>query len=230
MSHCVLIRKLVLLQWIFIQDRESPERESGRVQQRSKEETKEQKPASSWGKAELQMHGGDSAALLTCMVAGCGLRFVQQQNREMFIITNLWRHLKPHREAQLDSLTLLPDQTWNDTRDVFSAQNHKLDDRKATLCKDLRCMVQDAHAALTDDRGRNAEQAFSQALALLETCAPRVMMLLSTEQQFFHVSCSQSFGGKRCSYFLRILVSATWMFCCCITDVRQPWQRLAGLR
>lgn len=39
-------------------------------------------------------------------------------------------------------------------------------------------MVQDAHAALTDSRSRNAEQAFSQALALLETCTPKVMVLL----------------------------------------------------
>lgn len=48
-------------------------------------------------------------------------------------------------------------------------------------------MVQDAHAALMDDRSRNAEQAFSRALALLETCSPKVMVLLSTEQWFFHV-------------------------------------------
>lgn len=48
-------------------------------------------------------------------------------------------------------------------------------------------MVQDAHAALMDDRSRNAEQAFSRALALLETCSPKVMVLLATEQWFFHV-------------------------------------------
>ncbi len=36
-------------------------------------------------------------------------------------------------------------------------------------------MVQDAHNALADLRSRNAEQAFSQALALLETTKPKVM-------------------------------------------------------
>ncbi|XP_074528283.1 E3 ubiquitin-protein ligase TTC3 [Halichoeres trimaculatus] len=39
---------------------------------------------------------------------------------------------------------------------------------KAALCKELKSIVQDAHTALTDLRGRNAEQAFSQALVLVE--------------------------------------------------------------
>lgn len=37
-------------------------------------------------------------------------------------------------------------------------------------------MVQDAHTALTDLRSRNAEQAFSQALALLDTSTPKVII------------------------------------------------------
>ncbi|XP_034033385.1 E3 ubiquitin-protein ligase TTC3 [Thalassophryne amazonica] len=41
--------------------------------------------------------------------------------------------------------------------------------QKLTVCKELRSLVQDAHTALADLRSRNAEQAFSQALALLET-------------------------------------------------------------
>ncbi|XP_041656998.1 E3 ubiquitin-protein ligase TTC3 isoform X2 [Cheilinus undulatus] len=39
---------------------------------------------------------------------------------------------------------------------------------KAAACKELKSMVQDAHTALTDLRSHNAEQAFSQALALVE--------------------------------------------------------------
>lgn len=37
-------------------------------------------------------------------------------------------------------------------------------------------MVQDAHTALTDLRSRNAEQAFSQALAIVETNTPKVII------------------------------------------------------
>lgn len=45
----------------------------------------------------------------------------------------------------------------------------------AALCKELSRLMQDAHAALTDSRSRNAEQAFRQALALLETTTPKVI-------------------------------------------------------
>lgn len=62
--------------------------------------------------------------------------------------------------------------------DLFSVQNQKMDDGKASLCKELRSMVRDAHTALADLRSRNAEQAFSQALALLETSTPKVIILL----------------------------------------------------
>lgn len=44
----------------------------------------------------------------------------------------------------------------------------------------LRSMVQDAHVALVDLRSRNAEQAFSQTLALLETSTPKVIQTLIT--------------------------------------------------
>ncbi|XP_041863798.1 E3 ubiquitin-protein ligase TTC3 isoform X2 [Melanotaenia boesemani] len=44
---------------------------------------------------------------------------------------------------------------------------------KADVCKELRFMVQEAFTALYDLRSRNAEQAFSQALALLETVVPK---------------------------------------------------------
>lgn len=62
--------------------------------------------------------------------------------------------------------------------DVFSVQNQKVADGKASLWKELRSMVRDAHTALADLRSRNAEQAFSQALALLETTTPKVIILL----------------------------------------------------
>ncbi|KAM8742285.1 E3 ubiquitin-protein ligase TTC3 isoform 2-T2 [Acanthopagrus schlegelii] len=53
----------------------------------------------------------------------------------------------------------------------------KVDDSKAGVVKELRSMVQDAHTALADLRSRNAEQAFSQALALLETSTPKELGL-----------------------------------------------------
>lgn len=71
---------------------------------------------------------------------------------------------------------------------VFPAQKQKLDDGKASLCKELSCLVQDAHTALTDLRGRDAEQAFSRALALLETNTPDVIIkktVLSVQKHFF---------------------------------------------
>uniref|UniRef100_A0A672Z5B0 Tetratricopeptide repeat domain 3 n=1 Tax=Sphaeramia orbicularis TaxID=375764 RepID=A0A672Z5B0_9TELE len=42
-------------------------------------------------------------------------------------------------------------------------------DSNAALCKQLKSMVEDAYTALDEHRSRNAEQAFSQALELLET-------------------------------------------------------------
>lgn len=62
--------------------------------------------------------------------------------------------------------------------DVFVVQNQNAYDRKAKLCKELRCMVQDAHTALADLRSRNAEQAFGKALALLENTTPKVIMVM----------------------------------------------------
>lgn len=58
--------------------------------------------------------------------------------------------------------------------DVFSVQKQKSEADKATLRKDLSCVVQDAHTALTDLRSGNAEQAFRRALALMETTTPKV--------------------------------------------------------
>lgn len=66
---------------------------------------------------------------------------------------------------------------------VLSVQNQKVDDGKAGVCKGLRSMVQDAHTALTDLRSRNAEQAFSQALVLLETSTPKVIIDLQTRNK-----------------------------------------------
>ncbi len=57
---------------------------------------------------------------------------------------------------------------------LFSVQNKTVDDSKAAACKELRSMVQDGFTALADLRSRNAEQAFSQALAIVETNTPKV--------------------------------------------------------
>ncbi|XP_060941252.1 E3 ubiquitin-protein ligase TTC3 isoform X2 [Limanda limanda] len=56
-------------------------------------------------------------------------------------------------------------------------QNQKVPESKATVCKELKSLVQDAHTALADLRSRNAEQAFSQALAILETNTPKELGL-----------------------------------------------------
>ncbi|XP_017275398.1 E3 ubiquitin-protein ligase TTC3 isoform X2 [Kryptolebias marmoratus] len=52
---------------------------------------------------------------------------------------------------------------------------------KADVCMELRSLVQDAHAALYDLRSRNAEQAFSQALSLLETVTPKELGLSTVD-------------------------------------------------
>lgn len=44
-------------------------------------------------------------------------------------------------------------------------------------CVELSLMVQDAHAALTDLRSYDAEQAFRKALAVLETTTPKVVKI-----------------------------------------------------
>lgn len=67
---------------------------------------------------------------------------------------------------------------------VFLAQKQKLDDGKASLCKELSCLVLDGHTALTDRRGRNAEQAFGRALALLETNTPDVIIKKQWQHHF----------------------------------------------
>ncbi|XP_056252841.1 E3 ubiquitin-protein ligase TTC3 isoform X1 [Seriola aureovittata] len=59
----------------------------------------------------------------------------------------------------------------------IQSEVEKVTDSKAAVCKELRSMVQDAHTALADLRTRNAEQAFSQALVLLETTTPKELGL-----------------------------------------------------
>ncbi|XP_062263048.1 E3 ubiquitin-protein ligase TTC3 [Platichthys flesus] len=58
-----------------------------------------------------------------------------------------------------------------------AAEIQKLPASKATVCKELKSLVEDAHTALADLRNRNAEQAFSQALAILETNTPKELGL-----------------------------------------------------
>ncbi|KAK2828692.1 hypothetical protein Q5P01_019726 [Channa striata] len=62
---------------------------------------------------------------------------------------------------------------------VFPSEDEKqkVADSKAVVCKELRSTVQDAHSALIDLRSRNAEHAFSQALAILETNPPKELGL-----------------------------------------------------
>ncbi|XP_071387852.1 E3 ubiquitin-protein ligase TTC3 isoform X1 [Centroberyx affinis] len=60
---------------------------------------------------------------------------------------------------------------------TYQSKDEKASDNKAGACAALRSAVQDAHAALADLRSRNAEQAFSQALALLEASTPKELGL-----------------------------------------------------
>lgn len=53
----------------------------------------------------------------------------------------------------------------------------KKGDDKVKLCRELRLMVQDAHAALTDLRSYDAEQAFRKALVLLEATTSKVVKI-----------------------------------------------------
>lgn len=61
--------------------------------------------------------------------------------------------------------------------DVFSMQKQKKGDDKVKQSVELSRMVQDAHAALTDLRSYDAEQAFRKALVLLETTTPKVVKI-----------------------------------------------------
>ncbi|KAM4547284.1 E3 ubiquitin-protein ligase TTC3 isoform 1-T1 [Fundulus diaphanus] len=61
--------------------------------------------------------------------------------------------------------------------DQTQKAKQKMPDNTADLCKELRFLVQEAQAALSDLRSRNAEQAFSQALGLLEAATPKKLGL-----------------------------------------------------
>ena len=62
--------------------------------------------------------------------------------------------------------------------DMSPLQTQKVDNGKGSLFEKLRHLVQDAYTALADNRSHNAEQAFKNALALLETCTLKVIILL----------------------------------------------------
>lgn len=52
-------------------------------------------------------------------------------------------------------------------------------DGKADRLKEFRSLVEDAHTAMADLRTRNAEQAFSRVLTLLETVTTKVILVLT---------------------------------------------------
>ncbi|XP_028277332.1 E3 ubiquitin-protein ligase TTC3 isoform X2 [Parambassis ranga] len=62
------------------------------------------------------------------------------------------------------------------------AKEEEAPDSKARICRELRSLVQDAHTALSDLRSRNAEQAFSQALALMDKITPKELGLSTLDQ------------------------------------------------
>ncbi|KAF0038410.1 hypothetical protein F2P81_008894 [Scophthalmus maximus] len=63
------------------------------------------------------------------------------------------------------------------TNEAPQSKKPKVADGKAGVCKELKTVVQDAYTALADTRSRNAENAFSQALAILETNTPKELGL-----------------------------------------------------
>ncbi|KAM7398393.1 hypothetical protein PAMA_006344 [Pampus argenteus] len=62
------------------------------------------------------------------------------------------------------------------------SEDEKAADSKASVCKELKSVVQDAHTALTDLRSRNAEQAFGLALTLLDTNTPKELGLSTLDE------------------------------------------------
>lgn len=56
-------------------------------------------------------------------------------------------------------------------------QKQKKGDDKVKQSVEFSRMVQDSHAALTDLRSYDAEQAFRRALVLLETTTPKVVKI-----------------------------------------------------
>ncbi|XP_028322024.1 E3 ubiquitin-protein ligase TTC3 [Gouania willdenowi] len=72
------------------------------------------------------------------------------------------------------------DKTKN-KRDPGQKSSQKKADSKIEECEKLRSMVQDGYTALVDLRCRNAEQAFSKALALLETVTPKDLGLSTVD-------------------------------------------------
>ncbi|XP_072230625.1 E3 ubiquitin-protein ligase TTC3 isoform X2 [Leuresthes tenuis] len=61
-------------------------------------------------------------------------------------------------------------------------ETQDLAEGKTDVCKEFRFVVQDAFTALYDLRSRNAEQAFSQALALLETTTRKELGLSTLDE------------------------------------------------
>lgn len=95
---------------------------------------------------------------------------------------------------------------------MFSLQNQRVDESKAGVCKELRSMVQDAHTALADLRSRNAEQAFSQALALLETNKPKVIMSLVRKPVPKHL-VNRVFVFDCCSSYIDLFIHLLALSC-----------------
>lgn len=71
----------------------------------------------------------------------------------------------------------------------FEDETQKVAHNKASVCKELRSVVQDAHTALADFRSRNAQRAFSQALAILETNAPKELGLSTLDVLLLLYGC-----------------------------------------
>ncbi|KAF6738227.1 E3 ubiquitin-protein ligase TTC3 [Oryzias melastigma] len=62
-------------------------------------------------------------------------------------------------------------------KSISNEKKPQVSNRGKDACKELKSLVEDGHAALYDLRSRNAEQAFSKALTLVETITPEELGL-----------------------------------------------------
>uniref|UniRef100_A0A3B4FQ11 Tetratricopeptide repeat domain 3 n=1 Tax=Pundamilia nyererei TaxID=303518 RepID=A0A3B4FQ11_9CICH len=86
----------------------------------------------------------------------------------------------PGKQVSFSHLALLQShQQYRYIKWPSSVQSQVVVDGKADRLKEFRSLVEDAHTAMADLRTRNAEQAFSRALTLLETVTTKVILVLT---------------------------------------------------
>ncbi|KAM6907188.1 E3 ubiquitin-protein ligase TTC3 [Xenentodon cancila] len=139
----------------------------------------------SLGELQLALQANLSARTL-CKDDHEGIKDLEQQHQKLseFSYTKV---VPPSKAQRVGVVTQRPQPRKGGKTDSAASsagrcvQNQKGVDGKGDVCKELKCMVQDAQAALYDLRSRNAEQTFSKALALLETVPPKELGLSTVD-------------------------------------------------